>query len=128
MQFSECACSGKNLARQVRPAVLAVLAGGEEHGYLLVQKLAQLRLFGENETPDPSGVYRVLKQMEEEGLVTSTWDTESGGPARRIYALTEAGLACLTHWVTTLDDYVAGLQQLVGMMRRACLQSKEDQA
>jgi poly-beta-hydroxybutyrate-responsive repressor len=126
MQFSECACSGKNLARQVRPAVLAVLAGGEEHGYLLVQKLAQLSLFGENETHDPSGVYRVLKQMEEEGLVTSAWDTESGGPARRMYALTDAGLACLTHWVSTLEEYVAGLQQLVDMMRSACRRPQEE--
>jgi len=119
MQFSECACSGKNLTRQVRPAVLAILAGGEEHGYLIVQHLAELRLFGDNETPDPSGVYRVLKQMETEGLVTSSWDTDGSGPARRLFALTEAGTACLTHWISTLEEYVAGLQELIGMMRQA---------
>ncbi len=128
MQFSECACSGKNLTRQVRPAVLAILAGGEEHGYLIVQQLAELRLFGDNETPDPSGVYRILKQMETEGLVTSSWDTDGSGPARRLFALTEAGTACLSHWVATLQEYVAGLEELIGMMRHATRQAGEPNA
>jgi DNA-binding PadR family transcriptional regulator len=119
MQFSKCACSGRSLTRQVRPSILAILATGEEHGYVIVQQLADLRLFGDCEAPDASGVYRVLKQMESEGLVTSTWDTEGSGPARRMFSLTEEGLACLEHWVGTLQEYVAGLQELIGMMQQA---------
>jgi poly-beta-hydroxybutyrate-responsive repressor len=119
MEFNDCACSGRNLTRQVRPAVLALLADGEEHGYVIVQQLAELRLFGGCEAPDSSGVYRVLKQMESEGLVTSQWDTEGSGPARRIFALTDSGFACLKHWIHTLEGYVVGLQELIGMMRQA---------
>jgi poly-beta-hydroxybutyrate-responsive repressor len=128
MQFSDCACSGRNLARQVRPAVLALLADGEEHGYVLVQQLAELRLFGGCEAPDSSGVYRVLKQMEGEELVTSQWDTEGSGPARRIFALTDDGFDCLKHWTETLEGYVTGLQELIDMMHRATDPPGDDDA
>lgn len=57
MEQSQCPCSGKNLARRVQPAVMALLAGGPVHGYLIVQRLEEMRIF-EGQTPDPTGVYR----------------------------------------------------------------------
>jgi len=123
MQSSDCPCSGRTLSRQVRPAVLAILAAGEEHGYRIVQRLAELRLFGETHTPDPSGLYRALKQMETEGLVVSTWDRQNTGPDRRLFSLTAAGLACLERWVETLEEHAAGLAELIGVMRDAVAQA-----
>ncbi|MBT3286530.1 MAG: PadR family transcriptional regulator [Victivallales bacterium] len=123
MQSGDCPCSGRTLSRQVRPAVLAILANGEEHGYRIVQRLAELRLFGEAHTPDPSGLYRALKQMETEGLVVSTWDRQGTGPDRRLFSLTAAGLDCLGRWVDTLTEHAAGLSELIGVMRDAVAQS-----
>ena len=44
-------------------------------------------------------LYRLLRGLEEEGLVTSEWDDTSPGPAKRRYAITPAGERLLDHWV-----------------------------
>ena len=47
-------------------------------------------------------VYRYLREMDEEGLVVSAWDTEGTGPPRRVYRLTSQGDEYLARWVTGL--------------------------
>jgi DNA-binding PadR family transcriptional regulator len=39
-----------------------------------------------------------LRQFEEDSLVSSSWDTEGGGAARRIYEITAEGLEYLHAW------------------------------
>jgi len=58
------------------------------HGYELFSEL--VRICPEEE-PDPAGLYRSLREMEEDRLVTSEWDTGDPGPARRVYRITELG-------------------------------------
>lgn len=112
MSFNECACSGSTLDRFVRPSVMAVLARhpGGMHGYLLAQQLREVAIFADC-SPDTTGLYRVLKGMEIEGYLTSGWDVEGSGPARRVYALTEAGWDCLRQWAGTLERYAQNLGQ-----------------
>ena len=47
-------------------------------------------------------LYRLLRALEEEGLVSSEWDGSSPGTAKRRYALTPAGAHLLDHWVEAL--------------------------
>ena len=42
---------------------------------------------------DTVSVYRALRAMEAEGIVSSTWDVSQRGPARRVYVPTPAGHA-----------------------------------
>ncbi|MCX7843931.1 MAG: helix-turn-helix transcriptional regulator [Candidatus Bipolaricaulota bacterium] len=51
---------------------------------------------------DPGALYRALRSMEEEGLVRSFWDTSGSGPARRVYALTDAGWDYPRAWAVFL--------------------------
>lgn len=116
--FEGCACTGKNLTRLVRPAILAVLARENLHGYLILERLAERAMF--NEQPaDPAGIYRVLKSMELEGLVTCAWDMQGSGPARRQYALTDRGRSCLGQWLDTLEEYLASVEDIVNNARSA---------
>jgi len=46
-----------------------------------------------------SQIYTNLRQMEEEGLVTSQFIQEEGQPNRRIYHVTEMGKAALKGWL-----------------------------
>jgi len=65
--------------------------------------MSSLDEFGfETEEFDPSLVYRSLRQMEDEGLVTSEWGEESMGPKRRIYQITAEGLEMLDYWTGDL--------------------------
>jgi PadR family transcriptional regulator PadR len=43
--------------------------------------------------------------MEKEGLCVSKWKTSKGGPARRVYSITEAGEAYLDFWAESLEHY-----------------------
>lgn len=71
-----------------RPALLVLLLERESHGYELAGRLADLGFEG----PAPASLYRMLRGMEQEGLIRATWDmTARRGPARRIYSLTPEG-------------------------------------
>jgi DNA-binding PadR family transcriptional regulator len=120
MDFVDCPCSGKTLARLLNPAILICLARGPAHGYALVQQLAELKIFAHG-TPDHAGVYRSLKQMESQGFVGAEWDL-GAGPARRVFSLTETGTACLSRWVQTLQRYRSAIDELLD--RRPTCQQK----
>ncbi len=71
----------------VRPALLLLLLEQPAHGYELLERLQPFGF----ERPDPGGLYRNLRGLEDAGLVHSAWQPSAAGPARRIYELTRAG-------------------------------------
>jgi poly-beta-hydroxybutyrate-responsive repressor len=71
----------------LRPCLLLLLAEEHTHGYELLERLDVLGL----DRIDAAGLYRALRAMEQEGLVRSSWEPSSSGPARRTYALTSDG-------------------------------------
>jgi len=92
----------RRIHRFLEPCLLLLLHCNETHGYELLDELKQ---FGFGDDPmDSSTVYRILRTLEEQGLVTSRWDTSSGGPARRLYRLTEEGNEYLAAWVQGLRE------------------------
>lgn len=112
-ELSECGQLGKSLSHLTQPSILAVLAKSDKpvHGYLIIQEMANGPMFGGN-APDPTGIYRILKQMENNGYVESEWDTSESGPAKRCYSMTDEGRACLRRWIDALACYSASIQDL----------------
>jgi len=54
---------------------------------------------------DPSVIYRVLREMEEKGWVSSSWqEEEAQGPPRRVYRLTLQGNETLAQWSQDLQQ------------------------
>jgi poly-beta-hydroxybutyrate-responsive repressor len=84
------------LERFTEPAVLLVLRDAPGHGYELLEQLQTLM---PNERIDMGNLYRILRSLEREGLVTSTWDEKAPGPAKRIYVITQSGRRVLAQWV-----------------------------
>jgi len=80
--------------------VLLLLRERPAHGYELLERIAELS----GESIDMGNLYRVLRALEEEGLVRSEWKGEGSGPARRSYELTEAGRRLLDTWAESLRD------------------------
>jgi poly-beta-hydroxybutyrate-responsive repressor len=85
--------------RFAEPALLLLLRERPAHGYDLLERLPELT--GEQRV-EMGNLYRLLRALEEEGLVASEWDESSPGPAKRRYALTPAGEHLLDHWVEAL--------------------------
>jgi len=87
--------------RLVEPALLVLLSQGNLHGYTLLEHVEALGLTASQ----PSMVYRILREMEEAGWVSSIWDREqTQGPPRRVYTLTEEGAAALREWEKHLEQ------------------------
>lgn len=98
--------------RYMQPSILMALLHGESYGYEMLQRIGEYG-FLKGDAP-PGMIYRHLRQMEEDGLVTSRWEAEGTGPARRVYAITPEGREELHAWVgymkrqaRTLTEFVA---------------------
>ena len=85
--------------RFTEPALLLLLRERPAHGYDLMERLPELT--GEQRV-EMGNLYRLLRALEEEGLVSSEWDAASSGPAKRRYAITETGTRLLEQWVDAL--------------------------
>lgn len=108
--LDNCACTGKNIGKYTSPAALLALAeAGCMSGYDMAERLRSMPIGGET-GPDSGGLYRTLRRMERFNLVTSEWDTTGGGPARRLYSLTNLGDECLDRWAETLRAHRAAIQ------------------
>ncbi len=69
--------------------VLLILAQGPSYGYDIRRQLEAFAFA--RATSDPGALYRLLRDLEADGSITSEWSTGGTGPARRYYALTEQG-------------------------------------
>ncbi len=84
----------------LKPCLLLLLAEGPSHGYELLEQVRRLGIQG----AEPGGLYRYLRSMEKEELVSSWWEPSQAGPARRTYILTDAGRRALLTSVDSLRD------------------------
>ena len=81
------------------PALLLLLRERPTHGYELLDRLPELL---PDERIDMGNLYRILRALEEEGLVSSEWSDDLPGPAKRTYAITDEGLRLLDAWIEGL--------------------------
>ena len=92
---------GGRIERFQVAALLLLLRERKSHGYDLLERLPELT--GE-ERIDVGNLYRALRALEEQGLVSSEWDDSIPGPAKRTYELTDAGGEALERWAASLAD------------------------
>jgi PadR family transcriptional regulator len=95
----------------LKPCLLLLLAEGPSHGYELLEHVRELGIHG----AEPGGLYRYLRAMEREELVSSWWEPSQSGPARRTYVLTDSGCDALKASVDSLRDV---RQLLVNLLLR----------
>ncbi|MFU8852824.1 helix-turn-helix transcriptional regulator [Micromonospora sp. SL1-18] len=105
---------GRELRGLLHPFLLLLILERPGHGYDLIERLDGMGV----SDVEPGQVYRVLRGLEGDRSVTSTWETDGAGPARRRYTLTAKGRDDLRSWVT----HLAYLNQVIG----ACLQRSAD--
>ena len=111
-----CPCPPSRLERFAEPCLLLSIAEESAHGYQLIEKLAR---FGLQElAPDPTLIYRTLRRMEQEGLVTSKWVPSESGPAKRLYHLTPEGEELLHAWVITIRKNRGALGRFLRLYTR----------
>jgi len=83
------------------PVILLSLREWNSYGYELMERATAFGF----EAMNPGTLYRTLRQMEKDGIVESSWETSKGGPARRMYSITDAGVDYLDFWARSLEQY-----------------------
>jgi PadR family transcriptional regulator PadR len=87
-------CREGRLCSFLQAQLLLLLAEGASHGYDLLGRLER--------PEDPGLLYRTLRLLEAAGYVRSKWETEGGGPARRLYTITPEGDEYLETWAANV--------------------------
>ena len=82
-------------------ALLGLLNYREMSGYDLEQFISSS--IGHFWHAKLSQIYRTLKSLEEEGLVTSRMESQEDSRSKRIYTLTDKGLKDFRDWLSTFD-------------------------
>ncbi|MDQ4004147.1 MAG: helix-turn-helix transcriptional regulator [Actinomycetota bacterium] len=104
------------------PVILLTLRQWNSYGYELMERAAAFGF----EAINPGTLYRTLRQMEKEGIVESTWETSKGGPARRMYTITDAGEAYLDFWADALEQYRRNMDTFFRLYTGRPLQNEEE--
>ncbi|GAC1343000.1 MAG: hypothetical protein NVSMB29_15280 [Candidatus Dormibacteria bacterium] len=89
--------SGAQPRQFLRACVLLLLGEEPAHGYELLERLGEFGLGDDSGT-----LYRLLRVLEQQGRVASSWERSDQGPARRCYELSAAGGTELDAWVLAL--------------------------
>jgi PadR family transcriptional regulator, regulatory protein PadR len=96
--------------RFVEPSLLLLLRERPLHGYELIERLPEV--VGEGRV-DVGNLYRLLRSLEAEGVVSSEWSAELPGPAKRTYELTAEGRRLLDRWAEALRQAQTDVQSFL---------------
>jgi PadR family transcriptional regulator PadR len=88
--------------------ILELVRDRRLHGYAIVRELKER---GELVAGEGT-VYPVLRRLEVDGLVSSSWSDEGPAGPRKYYSITEAGGTFLTHARAEWDEIARALEML----------------
>ncbi len=91
--------------------LLSVLAAGPAHGYAIITSLRE-RSEGAFDLPEGT-IYPALHRLEDAALLHSSW-AENDGRKRRVYGLTDKGVAALASQQTEWRAFARGMQTVLG--------------
>ena len=106
-----CGCPSGRTPRFLQPSILLLLSKDSSYGYELMESLKKS---GFLETkPDPGAVYRILHRLEDDGCITSKWQTKQHGPAKNVYDITAKGKKLLHEWARSIQEKRKSLNKFI---------------
>jgi len=103
-----CGCEGHQ-DRFIDAAMMLLIARNAGHGYDIVERLKEYGF----DAVDSTKVYRRLRRLEADGLLTSQWLSDTAGPARRAYTITAEGTDYLLTWKPTAERTLSGYKAFI---------------
>jgi DNA-binding PadR family transcriptional regulator len=95
----------------IATTLLGLLESGPQHGYSL--KKSYDSYFGQDRSLDYGQVYSTLSRLLRAGLVEENGTEPGGGPSRKRYAITTAGVTDLEEWLGTPERPEPYLQNIL---------------
>ena len=92
--------------------ILAVLSDAPSHGYAIAREIerrsaAALKM-GEG------ALYPALRALETDGFISSAWELQISGPARKVYTLTEKGHGELARQRSAWQKFSDAVNSVIG--------------
>jgi len=108
---TRCACKGFFLDKFIRPSILLELYDQDLKGPDILKQLnsGPMVKYGKF---DPTGFYRMLKVMEEEGIIVSRWEIHESKKPIKVFSITTEGKYCLQMWELTFKQYIKDISEL----------------
>jgi DNA-binding PadR family transcriptional regulator len=101
-----------HLYRFIEPVLLLMIhERGSSYGYDLSGDLEKYAFT--DAAIERAALYRTLKIFQRNGFVTSEWDVEGSGPARKVYSLTREGEEHLQEWAQVLKKVSKSMSRFV---------------
>ncbi len=121
-----CSCEMGKIYRFAEPIVLISIAKtGEAHGYTIAQESEKLAVT--HSKLDTGVIYRTLHPLEQQGKITSAWDTSGSGPARRMYRLTNDGWIHIEEWAQVIEQLVFSLSNLRNVSKEVLRKDEKEE-
>jgi len=92
--------------------VLGALDSESLHGYQIVRRLKETGVAGRL---SEGQIYPYLHKLEEAGLVTAEWQTDTGAAPRRVYQITAQGRKELERQRALWKKFVSGVGSLLSV-------------
>ncbi len=109
-----CAKFGFKMSNILYAVFLYLLMDNSLSGYTLTEELSKV---GIDPSYIPTGItYRLLRDMEANGLLVSKWETSGTGPAKRVYRITESGKKYLEAWIVKAKRNLNTMQNLISLI------------
>jgi DNA-binding PadR family transcriptional regulator len=90
--------------------ILRILYETPLHGYALNEKL---NMYQKGRRPiKPGSMYTILRRMEKDGLLKSTWDKESSRLNRRVYTVSKIGKQRLEEGRAMVESQITILNEM----------------
>jgi DNA-binding PadR family transcriptional regulator len=90
--------------------VLSLLLNSPSHGYSLIEQISEFGISPELLTQGV--IYRILRSLETKGFISSGWETEGTGAARRVYKITPAGKKYLEQFINIEKKKIEHLNEV----------------
>lgn len=106
-----CEGSRHHMERFMEICLLLLLDQETSHGYTLAERLND---FGfSKEELNMGSLYRTLRKMEKDALLSSYWEEGKQGPKKRVYQVTEAGKRNMGNWIEVLKKRREQISKLI---------------
>ena len=107
-----CDCKHHKIERFLEVCLLLLLYDEVGYGYGLIEKLPAFGFSGDE--LNIGTLYRSLRKLEKQLLVSSVWEEAGQGPKRRVYQITEKGKYELEVWIHVLKERKFRIEQVIG--------------
>jgi len=114
---------GYQTGKHLEAFVLLVIAHEPVHGSAVIGRLKTL--LPAAWTIDDGQVYRLLRRLETDGAVESSWLTDAVGPPIRVYRLTDTGEFRLRDWKDDIELRMRSLQTFLELWRARAITDEE---